>query len=369
MKKKPPTVWDNEWPSRNAIIRPLLRWFRANARDLPWRRTADPYAIWISEIMLQQTQVDTAKPYYLKFMKRFPTVQKLARTRIDTVMKQWEGLGYYARARNMHEAARQIVRHFNGQLPREKEGLLSLPGIGPYTAGAIASIAFGCREPVVDGNVARVLCRLLRITENPKRSPTKRRIWLVAEELLPASSPGDFNQALMELGAGVCSPANPHCCDCPLGRICLANIHQEQAILPVRDRSQPIPFYNVAIGVIFKKGHVLIDKRPPEGLLGGLWEFPGGKVQPGESPQDALRREIHEELGIEIRLIRQLAIVGHAYTHFRVRLHAFECVHVRGKPRCGNCTAVKWVLPEVLDRFAFPAANKRIINILRQEAR
>jgi A/G-specific adenine glycosylase len=351
-------------PSRVTVAGPLLRWFHKTARDLPWRRTKDPYAIWISETMLQQTQVETVKPYYQRFLDQFPTVEALAAARIDAVLKTWEGLGYYSRARNLHRAARQIVSQFGNHLPQTREALLSLPGIGPYTAGAVASIAFGRREPLVDGNVARVLCRLFLIRDDPKQPSVRRKLWDLAGSLLPKSHAGDFNQALMELGSQVCVPLKPRCEICPVRRVCQARIHDLQDQVPVRRRSRKIPSYLVAVAVIFRKGRILIDQRKPEGLLGGLWEFPGGKKEPNETLEEAVVREVREELGIEVQVDSPLVTVDHAYSHFRVRLHAFKCTYLRGTPRCVTCTDVKWVYPSMLRRYAFPAANRKIIDLL-----
>ncbi len=343
---------------------PLLRWFRRTARDLPWRRTKDPYAIWVSEIMLQQTQVETVTPYYERFLLRFPTVESLASADIDTILKLWEGLGYYSRARSLHRAAGQVVREFGGHLPETREALLTLPGIGPYTAGAIASIAFDQREPLVDGNVTRVLCRLFLIRRNPRQPAVQKKLWQIARSLLPTSHVGHFNQALMELGSQVCVPRGPRCDVCPVRRVCRARIHDLQDQVPVRARRKKIPSYLVAVGVVFRKGRILIDKRKPEGLLGGFWEFPGGKKEPRETLEQALFREVREELGIEIQVNERLATVDHAYSHFRVQLHAFTCTYVSGTPRCRTCTDVKWVYPRSLNRYAFPAANRKIIHLL-----
>jgi A/G-specific adenine glycosylase len=347
----------------------LLHWFAENARDLPWRRTKDPYAIWISEIMLQQTRVPTAVPYYERFLHRFPTVEQLARARLDTVIKLWEGLGYYSRARNLHQAAQEIVARFGGHLPASREELLTLPGIGRYTAGAIASIAFGRREPLVDGNVTRVLCRIFRLKGSPKEVTLQKRIWAIAEKLVPEGHAGQFNQALMELGSEVCLPRRPRCDDCPVNRLCEARRHNEQDSLPTRAPKKQLPFHTVAVGVVYRRGRILIDQRKPEGLLGGLWEFPGGKKRHGESLEAALRREVREELAVTIRVGRPLAVVDHAYSHFRVRIHAFECTYVSGTPRCLACADFKWVRPGDLGRYAFPAANKKIIEILRSRKR
>ncbi len=351
------------------IQKALLDWFARSARDLPWRRTSDPYAIWISEIMLQQTRVQAVVPYYERFLSRFPTVEALAHAHLDAVLKLWEGLGYYSRARNLHQAARRIVAHFDGRLPATREALLSLPGIGRYTAGAIASIAFGRREPVVDGNVTRVLCRLFRIHDPPKDAAVQRKIWSLAGKLTPEDRPGHFNQAMMELGREVCQPRHPSCDECPASHICEARRHNEQDSLPVRTPKKRLPSHIVAVGVIYRDGRILIDKRKPEGLLGGLWEFPGGKKRRGESVEAALRREVREELAITIRVGRLLTVVDHAYSHFRVHLHAFECTCVSGVPRCLACDDFKWVRPQDLGRYAFPAANHRIIEILRMRKR
>ncbi|MBP7049420.1 MAG: A/G-specific adenine glycosylase [Phycisphaerae bacterium] len=345
--------------------RALLDWYGATARDLPWRRTRDPYAIWVSEIMLQQTRVPTVIPYYERLLRRFPTIRQLARAHLDTLLKLWEGLGYYGRARNMHQAAREVVSRFDGQIPRSRDELLTLPGIGRYTAGAIASIAFGEREPLVDGNIERVLCRVFSIRGNPKDAAIGKAIWSLAEELLPDEQVGQFNQALMELGSEVCTPRSPRCADCPLERLCEAKRHDDQDSLPTRARKKSVPLHIVAVGVIYRSDRILIDKRKPEGLLGGLWEFPGGKVRPGESLEAALLREVREELDIAIEVGAEIAVVDHVYTHFRVRIHAFECRHVSGEPRCIACADFKWVRPSDLGRYAFPAANKKIIEMLR----
>ena len=351
------------------IQKALLGWFAASARDLPWRRTKDPYAIWISEIMLQQTRVQAVVPYYERFLQRFPTVQKLARARLDTVIKLWEGLGYYSRARNLHAAAGRIVAQFDGHLPTTREELLTLPGVGRYTAGAIASIAFGRREPLVDGNVTRVLCRIFRIKGNPKDVAIHKRIWALADELVPQGHAGQFNQAMMELGSELCHPRDPRCGDCPVKRACEARRHNEQDLFPPRVPKKQLPCYTVVVGVIYRDSRILIDKRKPEGLLGGLWEFRGGKKRRNESLEAALRREVREELAITVRVGPLLAVVDHTYSHFRVHIHAFECQYLSGEPRCIACDDFKWVRPGDLGRYAFPAANKKIIEILRSGKR
>ncbi|MBM4045775.1 MAG: A/G-specific adenine glycosylase [Planctomycetes bacterium] len=357
--------------------RRLLVWFRRDQRDLPWRRTRDPYAIWVSEIMLQQTQVATVEPYFERFLKRFPTVKALAQAPLGAVLKVWEGLGYYSRARNLHRAAKLVVSEFGGRLPGTMDELLTLPGIGRYTAGAIASIAFGQDEPVLDGNVTRVLCRVFRIRQNPKAGKTQQKLWSLARQLIPPGKAGAMNQALMELGATVCVPREPRCAVCPLsvakkpvpiigtGFFCLARLHGEQDDLPLKTKRKPVPHHDIAAGVIWKGSRILIDQRKPEGLLGGLWEFPGGKRRPRESLAAALVREAREELGVQVEVLRPLVTVQHAYSHFRITLHVFHCRHVSGRPRALGCAAWKWVTLPELGRYAFPAATHKVIAALR----
>ncbi len=347
------------------IQQALLRWLRANARDLPWRRTNDPYAVWVSEIMLQQTQVATVINYFNRFMKRFPTAEKLARAKQDTVLKLWEGLGYYSRGRNLHKAAKIIVKDYGGQLPDTVEELQKIPGIGRYTAGAIASIAFNKPAPILDGNVIRVLCRVFRIKDNPKDTATKKQLWELAEQLVHTKQPGDFSEAMMELGATVCTPQKPLCQSCPLQKSCAAFKHSEQETLPLKQKKALLPHYTIVVGVVFKNGKVLIDKRRQNALLGGLWEFPGGKKKKSESFKAAVTREVKEETSIEITVGKRLCIVKHTYSHFKITLHAYLCEHKSGTAKTLGCDAVKWIAPGNLTKYAFPAANVRIIQILK----
>ncbi len=354
----------NQNETRCCIQNRLLKWFEANARFMPWRETRDPYLIWISEIMLQQTRVSAVMPYYQRFTKRFPDIRSLAASPLDTVLKHWEGLGYYSRARNLHKAAREVCQSYSGQLPKTAERLQSLPGIGRYTAGAISSIAFNEPEPVLDGNVIRVLCRLFCIRENPNQTKTKNQLWDIMQELLPPRRPGDFNQAMMELGATVCLPKSPACESCPLVSLCHARRQNLQNDLPQKTPSKPLPHYSIAAAVIWKNGKILIDRRKPDGLLGGLWEFPGGKRKGRESLRNTAIREVKEELGIDIAVIRPLTRVNHAYSHFRITLHAFECRHISGRPRPIACDTCKWILPCDIPRFAFPKANHKIVEMI-----
>lgn len=346
----------------------LLAWYAKHKRDLPWRRDAhDSYRVWISEIMLQQTQVATVIPYYERFLARFPNVQALANAKLDAVLKAWEGAGYYARARNLHRATKEIVARFGGKLPSTVDELLTLPGVGRYTAGAIASIAFKHDAAVVDGNVTRVLCRCFNIQSDPKSTATQKELWHLAETLLPRGRAADFNQAVMELGATICTPRNPQCDMCPLNRICAARRLGLQSKLPMKSQKKKLPHHEIAVGVIWKRGKILIAKRFAQDLLGGLWEFPGGHQEKGEPLQATVRREVKEELGIRVKVEKAFAVVDHAYSHFSITMHAFHCHWVSGRPRAIGCAAWKWIAPGELENYAFPKANRKIIAELSRE--
>jgi A/G-specific adenine glycosylase len=355
---------------RPAFARALRRFYRDGHRDLPWRRTRDPYRVWISEIMLQQTRVETVIPYYQRFLGRFPDVAALAAASLDEVLKAWEGLGYYARARHLHRAAREIHARHAGRFPARFDHVLALPGVGRSTAGSILCFARGERHPVLDGNIKRVLLRLYDVHQEAARPPVRRWLWRAAETLLAAAeAPDDHNQALLELGATVCVPRAPACADCPVRRWCAARRAGTQGQLPVRRPRPPRPHYAVAVGVVRRPGRpeVLIGQRPAEGLLGGLWEFPGGKQRPGEPLTRTVARELDEELGISVEVEpTPLAVVDHAYTHFSITLHAFGCWLRRGTPRPRAAQALRWVSPEDLDGFAFPRANHPVIKRLQR---
>lgn len=317
--------------------------------------------------MLQQTQVETVIPYFIRFLDRFPTLDDLAAASIDDVLKLWEGLGYYARARNLHKAALKIVHELDGKFPQSVDELMQLPGIGRYTAGAIASLAFDIAAPVLDGNVTRVLCRLFAMKRNPKEPQIKNQLWQLAESLLPTGPAGEFNEALMELGATICTPRSPQCDRCPLNKICLAKKKNLQEKLPIKVKREPVPHYQVTAAVIRRTGCVLIAQRPFGGRLGGLWEFPGGKQEPNESLKNCLRREIKEELGLRIKVGKFITAIDHAYTHFTITLHAFECEVASGSPRALGVEQFKWIRLKELDRYAFAKTDLRIIEKLRKK--
>lgn len=343
----------------------LLAWYDEAQREMPWRQTRDPYRIWISEIMLQQTRVDQAQPYYERFVAAFPTVEALAAASLDDVLVKWEGLGYYARARNMHKAAKKVVSDFAARVPDSYDEIRSLPGIGPYTAAAVLSIAYKCPYAVLDGNVIRVLTRVFAISDEVGSARTKRNLQAVADTLLTPERPGDFNQAMMELGATICTPVSPDCLACPLRSVCKAFAVGSQSLYPVKKKKAPVPHYDIAVGLVFDgEGRLLIQQRPTDKMLGGLWEFPGGKQEPGESLDVTCQRELREELGIEVAVEQLFQRVSHAFTHFKITLHAFRCNIIAGTPRSLEGQPLRWVAIEDLSNYAFPRANRRLIEAL-----
>ena len=349
-----------------AFAEQLLAWFTRGARDLPWRCERTPYRVWVAEVMLQQTRVEMVASYYERFLARFPTIQALADASLEEVLKVWEGLGYYARARNLHATARQVVTTRGGQFPDTFESLLALPGVGRYIAGAVASIAFGRDVVAVDGNARRVLCRVFGIREDVTRPAAQRKLESLATELLPPGRAGEFNESLMELGAIVCTPRSPRCDRCPLRDLCQAYVDGEPEALPMRRPRRRIPHYGVVAAVTVRTdGRVLVAQRNADDMLGGLWEFPGGKREDGETLSECLVREMREELDVEVRVEELLTIVKHAYTHFRITLHAFRCRLVSGEPRCLDCAAFRWVTPAELDALPMSVADRKVAQILR----
>ncbi len=345
----------------------LLKWYSRCGRTLPWRNHPDPYAIWISEIMLQQTQVKTVLPYFQRWMEHFPTVESLAMADQTAVLKQWEGLGYYARARNLHRTAQIIAEEYGGQFPRSFDEVLALPGIGRTTAGGILSSAFNQSTAIVDGNVKRVLARLTALDRPPAKAMD--RLWEISEAVLDPDNPRDFNQALMDLGATLCTAKNPACLICPWRSHCAAYNLGTQLELPMREAKAPLPHKIIGVAVIWNdQGKILIDRRPQKGLLGGLWEFPGGKLEEGETLEDCVAREVQEELAIEIEVGEKIMTLDHAYTHFKVTLNVFRCKHLTGEPQTIECDEVRWVELNELDQFPFPKANGQIIDALKAEA-
>jgi len=347
---------------RAAIAERILEWFAEKRRDLPWRDTANPYFIWVSEVMLQQTQVDTVIPYYHRFLSRFPTVESLAEASLQEVLKAWENMGYYARARHLHAAAREIAGSMDGRVPSTYEELIGLPGIGSYTASAILSFAFGERRPAVDGNTRRVVCRLFSIQDSVDQPKTKKRILDLATDMISSVDPAGFNHAVMDLGATVCTPRNPSCPICPVQGACLAFEQGNQEALPVTRKKKPIPHKHMTAGIVTDgQGRLLIIQRPNRGLLGGLWKFPGGFKGSEETLEQSLKRRAREELGIRIEVQEALASIEHAFTHFRITLHAFRCQWRTGNPKVLDCQDYQWSIPKHFSYFPFSKADRKII--------
>ncbi len=342
----------------------LLKWYEEEKREMPWRNNLDPYRILVSEFMLQQTQVKTVIPYFERWMQSFPTLKKLAQAQEAMILKHWEGLGYYSRARNLKKTAQIILQEHSGKVPDSMEEILKLPGVGRYTAGAILSIAFGKKVPVLDGNVKRVLSRLFLLKENGSNRKSEDLLWQTMQNLLPETNSGNFNQAFMELGATVCLPQNPLCLLCPLKNNCQAKKTGQQSQYPPRKQKAPSTKINVSAGVIFQRNKIFIQKRVVGGLMGGLWEFPGGKFKSDETPEQCLHREIMEELKVSLHIDKKLMTVKHSYTRFRVTLHVFQCRILSGRVSPVECEEWKWVKAEELETYPFPAANVRIIKSL-----
>ena len=391
------------------FVSSLLSWYDANRRELLWRDHPDPYSVLVSEFMLQQTTVTAVIPYFEKWMKVYPTVKDLSDAEPSQVLRSWEGLGYYSRARNLHAAAGEIVTKYGGKVPDGLANLKKLPGIGDYTAAAVASIAFGVRAPALDANNLRVWSRLLA-------SSDRKKIGRVFARVLPPDRPGDFNQALMDLGSSVCTPRNPICTACPLAPWCRAFRTGSVSEYPEKKARPDTTRIEAAIGIIINDDRVLVQRRPDRGLMARLWEFPGGKIgkatghgdaetrrrggktdsskavkadspqsmrrdaeeKPGhghtdtrthgvkvsyESAEEAVVREVREETGLSIQVCEKLGVFNHSYTRFKVKLHVFICKRRGGTVH--NPTA-KWVTPKELEGLAMPSVNRKIVKKLEE---
>ena len=348
-----------------AIGRALLGWYAKHRRELPWRRSLDPYAVWVSEMMLQQTQVATVIPYFQRWMQRFPNVVALADAEESDVLHAWQGLGYYSRARNLRHAAREMVQRHAGRVPEQVTDLLALPGIGPYSAGAIASIAYGHAEPLVDGNVIRVLARLFALRGDPNRAPLKAELWEVARALVPPDAPGDFNQALMELGATVCTPRNPRCASCPLTAHCLGLEQQLVTVLPeLPARAKPTAVHMVA-AIATRSGRVLVTRlRQDAPRWAGMWLFPTAEVATSETPEAAVRRALLDAVGLLGEPSGLLCVVRHTVTRFRITLDAYRVGTKSGAAKALTVAEVAWKPPAELHEIAMPKAHRAIAQRL-----
>ncbi len=347
---------------KNLLGRKLLAWYKHHQRSLPWRKTNDPYRIWISEIMLQQTQVNTVIPYYQRFIKSFPNVRTLAVAPLPDVLKAWENMGYYSRARNIHAASRIIVKQWGGRIPDKLEEIKMIPGIGKYTAGAILSIAYGQAVPAVDGNVRRILCRLFAIRKPADDPREQKKLRDLAALLVPAKHSGEFNQGLMDLGATVCKAKNPDCSRCPLSGLCRAKLHDLQNILPTTRKTPTIPHRQAAAAVIRNSDDLLlVVQRPARGLLASLWKLPGGFIEDVEKTGSLLRCNVKEELNISIRVGRYLASVDHVYSHFRLTLQAYNCRLLKGNPEALACQNWRWATPVQLKKLPMSNIDRKIL--------
>jgi len=342
----------------------ILKWYSRQGRKLPWRGSLNPYAVWVSEIMLQQTRVEAVIPYFEQWMERFPSIADLAAASEQEVLSAWEGLGYYSRARNLHKAARIVMEKYGGELPSDLCALRSLPGIGRYTVGAIASMAFGQDVATLDANIRRVFARVFDVALEADSAAGEDSLWKLAETHLPKGQACDYNQALMDLGATICLSKRPRCLLCPLSGLCLAYQLGIQEQRPVLKPKAEVPHYTVSAAVIRREGEVLLARRPSKGLLGGMWEFPGGKTEQNETLEDCLVREIREELDASIQVGEAFGVYQHAYTHFRITLHAFFCQLIEGEPKPIEADELAWVSPSELQQYPMGKVDRQIARKL-----
>ncbi len=327
---------------------------------MPWRGEKDPYKVWLSEVMLQQTQVETVKPYYKKWLERFPTPSHVATATEDEVLKLWEGLGYYARARNFKKACEWIHEQNAGKVPKESQQFKNLKGVGDYIHAAVRSIVFNEVIPVIDGNVKRVVSRIIELNSPPSKSISTIRQFLDSQ--ISSDCPGDFNQAIMDLGSTVCKPRNPKCNECKLSSNCASYMNNTVDKYPLPEKKKSIPHYDIAVGIIWRDNQILIAKRPADVMLGGLWEFPGGKCGLNEELAICVKREIKEELDIEVSVEEKLKSIKHAYTHFTIELTPFHCQFLEGTPKNLGCVDHRWINPSEIEDYPFPKANHKFFN-------
>ncbi len=353
-------------PARTALRRSLLAWFDRNARDLPWRRTRDPYHILLSELLLQQTRVEAARPYYDAFLAAFPNVHALAAAPLPDVLKLWAGLGYYRRARHLHAAARRIVGDHDGRVPDRSADLLKLPGVGRYTAAAVASIAFGEPVAALDGNIKRVLARLFAVDTPIDDRGCERELWRLADALLARRRPGDFNQALMEIGATLCTPKRPRCPDCPLRRWCRAAREGSAGQLPRRRPKAVRPHIEQVAAAVVRRGRLLLVRRPESGLLAGMWELPGGPLLGDESPAAGLVRVGRERFGAELHPGPVLGQVEHVFTHRTTRITVLVAEQA-GRMRPRDHTARGWYGPRQRSTLPIATLDRKVLALLAGE--
>ncbi len=346
----------------------LLRWYRRSRRPLPWRIAPDPYRTWVSELMLQQTRVETVVPYFLRFIERFPDLSSLAAADEGEVLALWSGLGYYSRARALYRAARILMLEHGGRLPENVEGWMELPGVGRYTAGAIVSIALGKPAPILDGNVARVLVRLYGLRGDPRSAALNRELWNLAARILPRRSVSDFNQALMELGALVCTPRTPRCLLCPLREECVANREGLQLRLPELRARPESTAVTMAAGVVENGSGILLYRRTRSALLKDLWELPLGECRNGESPREALAREARGTYGIDLEVGEEVARVKHSIMNRRITLYAFEA-ELATSPKAALEEEYRWVERDALSNLAMSSMVRKVLEEAKRNAK
>jgi A/G-specific adenine glycosylase len=358
-----PSAW------RSWLARRLRRWFDRNQRDLPWRRDRDPYRIWVSEVMLQQTQVATVLPYFEQFLRAFPTVTALAAAEEQEVLRRWEGLGYYRRARDLHRAAREIVAQYHGQFPDDPVVVRRLPGLGRYTCNAVLSQAFDRRLPILEANSQRVLSRLFGRAEDPRQSAARRWLWQAAEDILPDRQVGAFNQALMELGALVCTAAAPRCGKCPLAARCAARQLERPESIPARTPPPAVVHLHEAAVVVRRGEQVLLVQRPPTGRWAGLWEFPHGPLLDGEPHEAAASRLLNQLTGLHARLGSELLTIRHGITRYRISLTCFEAEHTGSEFQSEFYVEGRWLARADLAAYPVSSPQRRLARFLLSPSR
>ncbi len=343
----------------------LAAWYRVHHRQLPWRETSDPYNIWVSEVMLQQTQVVKVLDYYQRFIIRFPTIEDLAQADLTEVLKLWEGMGYYARARNFYTAAQVVASDASGVIPMDYETFKKLPGVGDYIAAAVLSIAHNAPLAVVDGNVKRVLARLF-VNDGPVNDSKAARVYKSqADALLDCNNAGNHNQAMMELGAVICRPQQPLCADCPINSFCKAYAVKQQHLYPVKTVAKKTPQHRIAVGIIHHRNNFLIVRRPLKGFLGGLWEFPGGKVDRTKNIENQLIRLIQQKTNLVVEITSYTTQIKHAYSHFKIVMDVYACNYLYGHVELTGPIDFRWISASGIDQFAFHIANHKFFHLLR----
>ncbi len=340
----------------------LINWFKEEQRELPWRKDQDPYKVWVSEIMLQQTRVDTVIPYFNRFIQWFPTINDLANANEDKVLKAWEGLGYYSRVRNLHSAVKEVSEKYNGQVPNTPKEIADLKGVGPYTAGAILSIAYGIPEPAVDGNVMRVLSRILSIWEDIAKPSTRKIFEKAVRELISHEEPSNFNQALMELGALICTPTSPSCLLCPVREHCHAFHEGVETELPIKSKKNSQRAVELAAAIVKDEhGNILIHKRPETGLLANLWEFPNVELhQPFVMERSRIADYFQETFNMNIKLEKGIGQIEHIFSHLIWNIRVFTGTISSNIPQGSEW---KWVSPEEMEDYAFPVSYHKILKL------